>query len=264
MSDIDKKKDENLGSFYMGRMRSPPQPKRQLPPGLLTTVALFLLVGILWYAYPRDAEKYTSIDVPVVKADTSPIRVQPERPGGIEVLHQDSTAFDPLAKISPRVVEKLRPASEEPLDKDAALRLATRVKSTAVIKMAPKLSLDLQMKDENNGVEKAVPKAVSLKAKPKVKPKAKVKPVPVVSGGNIYIQLGSYRNSEAVKKDWKRLRKKHPKFLGSLSLKTERIDIPGKGVFYRLQVGKLTTARAVEICTKLKTSNPGGCIFVRP
>jgi len=115
MSDMDKKKDDNLGSFYMGRMRSLPQPKRQLPPGLLTAVALFVLVGILWYAYPRGAEKYTSMDVPVVKADTSPIRAQPENPGGIEVLHQDSTAFDSLAKKAPRAVEKLRPASEEPL-----------------------------------------------------------------------------------------------------------------------------------------------------
>jgi len=105
---------------------------------------------------------------------------------------------------------------------------------------------------------------VPVKVKPKVKPKVKVKSAPVASSGNIYIQLGSYRNSKAVKKDWERLRKKHPKFLGSLSLKTERIDIPGKGVFYRLQVGKLTMARAVEICTVLKTSNSGGCILVRP
>ena len=256
MSDMNKKKDKNIGSFYMGRMRSPPQPKRQLPQGLLTAVALLALVGILWYAYPRGEEKYANMEVPIVKADTSPIRVQPESPGGMEVPHQDSTVFDPLAKKAPRVVEKLRPASEEPLDKEEVLKSVKSVKPLAAIKMAPKLNLDLRMKDEKNGVKKAVPKALPVKKKAKL--------VSIASGGNIYIQLGSYRNSEAVKKDWKRLRKKYPQFLGSLSLKTERVNLPGKGVFYRLQAGKLTVKQAVKICTALKTSNSGGCILVRP
>ncbi|MFH1157565.1 MAG: SPOR domain-containing protein [Pseudomonadota bacterium] len=264
MSDMDDKKDENLGSFYMGRLRPPPQPERQLPPGLLTVFALFALAGILWYAYPRGAEKYADMDVPVVKADTSPIREQPESPGGMEVPHQDSTVFDPLEKKSSGAVEKLRPASEEPLDKEAAIRSAIRATPPAAIKMAPKLNLDLQMKDEKNGVEKAVPRDAPVKAEAKVEAKVEVEPVPVASGGDVYIQLGSYRERDAVKKDWERLKKKHPQFFGSLALKTERIDIPGKGVFYRLQAGKLTMARAVEVCTALKTSNQGGCILVRP
>ena len=35
------------------------------------------LGGIVWYAYPRGAEKYTNVDVPTVKADTAPIKAAP-------------------------------------------------------------------------------------------------------------------------------------------------------------------------------------------
>ncbi len=52
----EKKEDEAIGSFYMGRPRTPPEPKRLLPPGVLTIIALAALGGIVWYAYPRGAE----------------------------------------------------------------------------------------------------------------------------------------------------------------------------------------------------------------
>src|SRR5262245_27712097 len=90
--------DENLGSFYMGRTRTSMRPKRVLPQGVLTAVALVVFAGVLWYAYPRGAEKYSDMDVPVVKADTSPVKTVPADPGGMEVRHQDSTVFDPLQK----------------------------------------------------------------------------------------------------------------------------------------------------------------------
>ncbi len=255
MSDMNKKNDDNIGSFYMGRTRPPPKPKRQLPPGFLTAFAAFALGWILWSAYPRGEERYVDMEVPIVKADTFSIREYPKNPGGMEVPHRDSTVFDPLAKKPVGVVERLRPESEKPLDKETAIGLVKEGQSPSVIKMAPTLSLDLKMKDKKNGLEKTVPKAVPVKKK--------ASSVAAVSGKKVYIQLGSYRKEAAVKKDWARLKKKYLQFLGDLTLKTERVDIPGKGVFYRLQMGKLTKARAQEICTALKTANSGGCILVK-
>src|SRR4051812_9871741 len=118
MAEEEKKEEENIGSFYIGRTRPAPVPKRLLPPGALTLFALAMLGGIIWYAYPRGAERYTNLDVPVVKADTAPIKEKPESPGGMEVSHQDSTAFDPLQKNASAEVEKLTPAPEQPMDKD--------------------------------------------------------------------------------------------------------------------------------------------------
>lgn len=260
MSDTDKKDNENIGSFYMGRTRTPAEPKRQLPPGLLTTVALFALAGIIWYAYPRGAEKYTDIDVPVVKAETAPIKMEPVDPGGMEVPHQDSTVFEPLEKKPAAEVEKLQPTPEEPLDKDQALGAAEEEKPAVPAKLAPELSLDLQMKDPKSGTEKVVTKPAEEVTPAK---KEESRTAPVITSGKSYIQLGSYRSTAGAKKDWEKLKKKYPDLLGKLAMKTEKTDIAGKGTFYRLQAGKVTEARAREICAVLKTANSGGCFLVR-
>ncbi len=156
----DEKEDGNIGSFYMGRVRPPPEPKRLLPPGVLTVIALAALGGIVWYAYPRGAEKYTDVDVPVVKADTAPIKAAPADPGGMEVRHQDSTAFDPLSKNGGQEVEKLTPTPEEPMDKDQAIKT---VQAQLDVPPTKPPKLDVQMKDAGNGTEEIVPKAPEAK-----------------------------------------------------------------------------------------------------
>lgn len=115
------KEDENLGSFYMGRMKPSVEPRRVLPRGLLTGVTLLSFAAIIWYAYPTAQEKYAGKDIPVITAEKTAYKFKPEDPGGMEVPHQDSTVFAPLEKGGEKAVEKLRPAPEEPLDKDAAL-----------------------------------------------------------------------------------------------------------------------------------------------
>lgn len=188
------KQDDTIGSFYMGRMRPPPPPpKRVVPKGLLTFVALLAFVAIIWYAYPQGQEKYENTDVPLIKADVTPYKFKPDDPGGMEVRHQDSTVFDPLEKKGKAEVEKLMPAAEEPVTKDAALQ-----GKPAIENAAPQLNLDTQMQKVADGTEKvifpaaapkttsetktaadkktpdkSVDKAVTDKSKPTPKPAAK-------------------------------------------------------------------------------------------
>ena len=164
MADEEKKDEENIGSFYMGRVRPPPEPRRFLPPGVLTIIALAALGGIVWYAYPRGAEKYTKVDVPLVKADTAPIKAAPANPGGMEVRHQDSTVFDPLQKNGGAEVEKIMPTPEQPMDKDQAIK-AEEIKPIAASPTLPP-KLDMQVKDAGNGTEKIEPKAEEVKPPP--------------------------------------------------------------------------------------------------
>ena len=170
------KKEEEIGSFYMGRMRPPPLPKRFLPPGVLTILALAALGGIIWYAYPRGTERYTNLDVPVVKADTAPIKEKPENPGGMEVSHQDSTVFDPLQKNGGTEVEKIMPTPEQPMDKEQALK-SEEIKPVAPSPNVPP-RLDMQVKQTAGGAEEIIPAAPE--AKPAVtQPPAAQPPVAV-------------------------------------------------------------------------------------
>lgn len=273
--------DENIGSFYIGR-RPPETPERVLPKGGLTIVALLAFASIIWYAYPEGEEKYANMDVPVVVAQKDAYKFTPDDPGGMEVRHQDSTVFDPLEKKSTKTVEKLMPTPEEPVDKAEVL------KAEAATKLEPKL--DMQIEKLDTGAEKIIAKTEAVKtqtteavtkpvAKPVVEKTAVAKPVEQkpaekpatlaaaakaeTNGKTVYIQLGSYRNTAGASEDWNRLKKKHPALLGSLEMRTQRVDLGSKGVFNRLQAGKVSEAKAKEICETLKSSNPGGCIVVR-
>ena len=116
--------EENLGSFYMGRMKPSTPPRRVLPRGALTFTTLFAFAAIVWYAYPRGQERYSDIDIPVIAADKAVYKFKPEDPGGMVVLHQDSTVFDPLEKKPADTVEKVRPKPEEPMVKPESAKAA--------------------------------------------------------------------------------------------------------------------------------------------
>ncbi|MBI3441487.1 MAG: arginine--tRNA ligase [Proteobacteria bacterium] len=200
--------------------------------------ALVVFAGILWYAYPRGAEKYSDMDVPVVKADTSPVKTVPADPGGMEVPHQDSTVFDPLQKNPAAEIEKLLPAQEEPINKDVDIKPA-------------KPGLKSPTKDVKSSPDKVeVPKVVV--AKPAI-----------AASGDVYVQLGSYHDMSAVKRDWEKLKKKFPDLFGTLDMKIEKVDLAGKGTYYRLQAGTTTADHAKEICAALKAAHSVGCIVVR-
>ncbi len=109
--------EENLGSFYMGRMKPSTPTRRVLPRGMLTFTTIFAFAAIVWYAYPRGQERYSDIDIPVIQADKAVYKFKPDDPGGMEVLHQDSTVFNPLEKKSADTVDKVRPQPEEPMVK---------------------------------------------------------------------------------------------------------------------------------------------------
>lgn len=80
--------------------------------------------------------------------------------------------------------------------------------------------------------------------------------------GNYRIQLGSLRSEEAADGQWKKLQKSFPDLLSSLSPKIEKVDLAGKGTFYRLQAGAMSESAAKELCEKLK-QHKAECIVVK-
>lgn len=288
-----KSKDEELGSFYMGRMQPPPEPRRMLPRGLLTVLAIIAFGGVIWYAYPQGQEKYSDLDIPTISADKSTYKFKPENPGGMDVPHQDSTVFDPLEKKADDKVERLRPGTEEPIDKDAAIKAAP----TEV----PPPGMNARIKDNDDGTEKVVaPAAKNAKApeaeKPAVKKTETVKTdtakpeaaktetaktetaktettktettktgapaaaKKTASTSGVYVQLGAYKDLDAAKADWAKLQKKYPKDLGGLDIHTETVRRPS-GTLERLQAGRVPEAKAKDICAAV-IAGGNACIVV--
>lgn len=300
MTEQPPKDEENLGSFYMGRMRNPPEPRRILPKGMLTVLTVLAFAGFLWAAYPQGQEKYSALNVPTITADKSAYKFKPEDPGGMEVPHQDSTVFDPMDNKSAdnNSIEKLGATPEEPVDRDAILADAP------IDKQMERMNLDVQIKELPGGTEKVIIKPeteTALTAEPAAgeddedvkaaaapeKPAAvktetakiavkteTAKPAPVKTAekpaaapapakkGGIYIQLGAYRDLKAAKADWAMLQKKYPQSLGKLSMHLETADLGAKGVYHRLQSQVASEDKARQICTVMKQSGNPDCMVV--
>ena len=67
------------------------------------------------------------------------------------------------------------------------------------------------------------------------------------------VHLSSYRSEKAANEGWATLKRSHAKLLGGLKSSVERVDIKGKGVFFRLKVGPFDSdAKARDMCRQLK------------
>lgn len=289
-NDEQKPKDENIGSFYIGR-RPPPSPERVLPKGGLSVIAIVAFIAIVWYAYPTAEDAQDATDVPVVLAAKDAYKFTPDDPGGMKVPHQDSTVFDPLDKKDASRVEKLLPGTEEPVNKDEVLKAETQEQPrtagttetlvaapvaeapkaeevkpvTAAAAEKPKAEAKAEAKTETKADTKKVEAKTEAKPAATKTETAAAKPAAqaaAATGGNVYIQLGSYRSTDGAATDWKKLKQKHPELLKGLDMRTQRVDLGDKGVFNRLQAGKVSEARAKEICDALK-ADANSCIVVR-
>lgn len=74
------------------------------------------------------------------------------------------------------------------------------------------------------------------------------------SGPQPAVHLASYRTKKAANRGWAQLRRAHRKLLGKLGPEVTKVNFgPGKGVYYRLKVGPVGSAKAAtDLCRKLK------------
>lgn len=108
-------RDQNYG-FYAGNLQDVKKRPSFLSPFWLFIVMLVSFIIILWYAYPRGADRYDGMDVPIIRADNDPYKMKPDDPGGMHIPHQDSTVFEPLEMVDgERRVEHLLSDTEEPM-----------------------------------------------------------------------------------------------------------------------------------------------------
>jgi hypothetical protein len=88
----------------------------------LATFALVAFAGVVWYAYDRGLHAGSEIAAPVIKADSRPVKIRPEQPGGMEIPNQDKLVFDALRPEEDQLprVERLLPPPEAPAPRPEA------------------------------------------------------------------------------------------------------------------------------------------------
>ncbi len=88
--------------------------------------------------------------------------------------------------------------------------------------------------------------------------------VPAAISNAWRIQIAALRSESAATAEWGRQVSRNQALLGNLSLQVQKVDITGKGTFFRVRGGPLgSKAEAHALCAKLKAEKVN-CIPVRP
>ncbi|MEE9251172.1 MAG: SPOR domain-containing protein [Alphaproteobacteria bacterium] len=242
--------------------------QRRLLASFVIAVALGGFSGIVWYAYTKGKESGGEAVVPLIKAENKPVKVRPEKPGGMEVPNQDKLVYSRLSPGEPPPpVERLLPPPEAPVAK-------TEKPPKPPVTKAEKPPEPPVAKAETSPPKATVPPAAPA---PPVETKGSAKKgggaaagaesklasvTPAV--GRYRVQLAALRSPEGARRAWALLRAANGDLLGKLEPTVVRADLGAKGIFYRLRVGPLRDrAAGKELCAKLKARKVE-CRVVKP
>ncbi len=82
------------------------------------------------------------------------------------------------------------------------------------------------------------------------------------ASGEFVVQLGAVRAADQADKEWLRIQKANADLLGALKSDIVRVELPGKGTFWRVRAAPLSEQAARQLCAEL-TARSQGCIVAR-
>jgi len=270
---------------------------RRLLTLLIATAAVGGFAVVVIYSYDKGQSVGNNTAVPIITAQKGPTKMRPKEPGGMAVPNRDKQVYGRLNVAErPTKIERLLPPPETVVSRPPAMRESASPPSQVAVarqsaeQIAKKLTAIEPAAGNSNAPPPALPamrdvaemaaetqpsaKAPVVAVKPtqeslketlevaRLATSAKTAAMPTAPA--FRIQLASVRSEKAAEKAWKRFKNSHAALFGKLEPKIVRVDLKGKGTFYRLQAGPLADASAARsLCSQAKKRKIG-CIIVRP
>jgi hypothetical protein len=274
-----------------------PVPRRLLRIGI-ALVVMGVFAGGVWLAYTagmhRGGGAAASADIPLIRADTTPIKVKPENPGGMPVPDRDMLIYgqqrpqvehllpppeQPMARPAPPPAPLPAPAPPQPQQTAA---LAPPAAAPPPPPAVPTPAAAAATPSPVAAPPAAAPPASPAPARPALSPAALAaarelgiavaenSPRPAASrtaaagrAGGLRLQLGAMRSETEARGAWERLKHQNSDLLGRLSAVAIRADLGGKGVYYRIQAGPVADASTADrICGELRQRHLA-CVIAR-
>ncbi len=267
----------------------------------LLAVLVAVALGAAWFVWGGELFDSKTERVPLVKAEAGPIKVRPERPGGLEVPNRDKLIYDRLEKDPPKsTTETLLPRPEVPLPPQpkpnpapAPVKKAAKVADMPLVALSkqrppptlppavPPLSALGQKKADKTAAKPPstrnqaartrapLPKEVIAAIKPPPFVVAPAQP-PAAAGAAapladaFLIQIAALRSAQAARQEWLRLSKKHDDLLGALKLTVVRADLGTKGIYFRLRAGPFRNRETAKSTCLSLAERKIGCLVIRP
>jgi len=185
----------------------------------------------------------------------------------------DSTKPD----ISKSLEKQKTPKSMETLESTKTVNLASdgpKAESLLPVKMPiperklAESNLHLPKAEMNAALatnEKLLPQKPSSPKLPALKEPTVVALAKTTAAKSSYrIQIAAYRDDARAKTAWVMFKRAHKGILGPLTPITQRVDLGKKGIYFRVQAGYFSTAKAARAaCAKLKAKMQS-CIIIPP
>jgi len=209
-----------------------------------------------------------SSGIPVIAADSRPLRVRPDNPGGLQVLGANESAADASG------AEALAPPPEAPDPKglraqaQAQAALSPPVPSAAALAMPGSAAPDVPL-PPSTGADQAATVPPPARAHPAPAPRV-IAPAPAratvaapdaVPGGHRFVQLAAVGSEDAANSEWTRLAKRMPDLLADRHPEIVRFEHDGH-TFFRLRTGGFAdNADAAAFCGRVRAKGGNCAVF---
>jgi hypothetical protein len=213
---------------------------------------------------------HRSHTVPVVEADSRPIRVRPDNPGGATVSGADEQilggtgsgkvdAMAPAAEApAPQALRAQIEAARQPppvqpaiLPPQSAPSPAQKVSLTPLPAPAPPLISDMP----ENRPSLTAGRPLAHGAKPPIAAQPAASSGATLAG--MQVQLGALDSEQAAMTEWQRLSRRMPDLLGTKHPAVMRAEHDGK-TFWRLRTGGFSdVASATAFCSQVRSKGVG-------
>lgn len=194
-------------------------------------VVLALLIGASALTGHRSGE------IPVITADTRPIRVKPENPGGMKI---DAAENDVFSGGSDRLNAKLAAPAETPDTKGWHAPAAPPPAPPHVAEQAPVAAPAV-----------APPKIAAEPPRPPAAPPAAL-PALAAASGHASVQLAALSTEQAARGEWQSLAKRMPDLFGHRQPSYSRTEKDGHSYWRVRTAGFTDAAQARGFCEKVR------------
>ena len=217
--------------------------------GVIAT-ALVAIVG----AYSATGHRHPA-GVPVIEADSRPLRVKPTDPGGLTVDDKDISL---LSNSDRDGQTAMAPSPEVPAPQDLKTSAAKPAPPPAAA--APPAPVQPVQPVQPVSLSPAAPAAQPAARPAATAAAAAAKPRAVAPVGRAQVQLAAFGTQEAAEAEWLRLAHKMPDLLGGHQPAVSKTERDGR-TFFRLRTGGFADVEhARDFCEKVKAKGAGCAI----
>ena len=279
--------------LYADRRDEDTRPRRLLRIAVALAV-MGVFAGGLWFAYKagmhHSGGAADSADIPLIRADTRPIKVKPDNPGGMQIPDRDMLIYGqqrpqiehllpppeaPMARPAPPPPPAPAPA---PPQTQAASAVATTPPAApspapSVVPAAPVVAAArppvapapvpaAPIRPALSPAAAAAARELGI-APAEISPRSSALRTASARSGGVRLQLGAVRSESEARGTWDRLKHNNADLLGKLSSAPIRADLGDRGVYYRIQTAPVADpSTADRICGELRQRHLA-CVIIR-